>query len=1024
MFKKKPEEALLKAGALQSAIFNSANFSSIATDAKGVIQIFNVGAERMLGYAAGDVVNKITPADISDPREVIIRAEALSRELETPISPGFEALVFKASRGIEDIYELTYIRKDGSRLPAIVSVTALRDADDAIIGYLLIGTDNTARKRAEETLRNAGALQSAIFNSANFSSIATDAKGVIQIFNVGAERMLGYAAGDVVNKITPADISDPQELITHAEALSSELETPIAPGFEALVFKASRGIEDIYELTYIRKDRSRFPAIVSVTALRDADGAIIGYLLIGTDNTVRKHIEAEQAHLAQRLRDHQFYTRSLFESNIDALMTTDAPGIITDVNKQMEALTGCTRDELIGAPFKDFFTDPLRAEAGIKRALSKGKVADYELTVRDRDGKATVVSYSASTFYDRNRKLQGVVASVREITERKQYEKSLREATATAERANSAKSEFLANMSHEIRTPMNAVIGLSYLLGQTELTADQASILAKVNVASKSLLSVINDVLDLSKIEAGELALDCTSFDPRKWLSELAAVMKVQADAKRIAFAVSIPDDLAGVLEGDATRLNQILTNLLSNAIKYTDRGRVELSVRQLAATAASVTLLFVVSDTGIGIAPEVQARLFTPFMQADASITRRFGGTGLGLSIVKHLVGLLGGEVGVASTPGVGSEFSVTVKFARAARETLDLDRPIVLPVSSRQPALAGVRVLAVDDSDINLEVAKRILEQQGACVWLASNGEEAVDRLRAEPAGFDVVLMDVQMPVLDGHAATGRIRVELGLADLPIIALTAGALSSDRPRALAAGMNDFIIKPFDPQRLVQSVRLHARRAKREAAGTASEAAGVAPCRARSWPEIDGIDSAAARLRFGDHLGLFRSLLGRLLDDFSDIALADIGEVPHGSFAGRMHKLKGSAGTLGANSIHRLAGLVEEACIAGDAQELAQLRAQLSIRLRRLREAAAISSDAASSDEESGAEATDLLLGTDEMRNLARMLRLQTQSSIELFNSLAPQLLQRLGPSPYARLRQQVDTLQFAAAAAALEAC
>jgi len=1024
MFKKKPEEALLKAGALQSAIFNSANFSSIATDAKGVIQIFNVGAERMLGYAAGDVVNKITPADISDSREVIIRAEALSRELETPISPGFEALVFKASRGIEDIYELTYIRKDGSRLPAIVSVTALRDADDAIIGYLLIGTDNTARKRAEETLRNAGALQSAIFNSANFSSIATDAKGVIQIFNVGAERMLGYAAGDVVNKITPADISDPQELITHAEALSSELETPIAPGFEALVFKASRGIEDIYELTYIRKDRSRFPAIVSVTALRDADGAIIGYLLIGTDNTVRKHIEAEQAHLAQRLRDHQFYTRSLFESNIDALMTTDAPGIITDVNKQMEALTGCTRDELIGAPFKDFFTDPMRAEAGIKRALSKGKVADYELTVRDRDGKETFVSYSASTFYDRNRKLQGVVACVREITERKQYEKSLREATATAERANSAKSEFLANMSHEIRTPMNAVIGLSYLLGQTELTADQASILAKVNVASKSLLSVINDVLDLSKIEAGELALDCTSFDPRKWLSELAAVMKVQADAKRIAFAVSVPDDLAGVLEGDATRLNQILTNLLSNAIKYTDRGRVELSVRQLAATAASVTLLFVVSDTGIGIAPEVQARLFTPFMQADASITRRFGGTGLGLSIVKHLVGLLGGEVGVASTPGVGSEFSVTVKFARAARETLDLDRPIVLPVSSRQPALAGVRVLAVDDSDINLEVAKRILEQQGACVWLASNGEEAVDRLRAEPAGFDVVLMDVQMPVLDGHAATGRIRVELGLADLPIIALTAGALSSDRPRALAAGMNDFIIKPFDPQRLVQSVRLHARRAKREAAGTASEAAGVAPCRARSWPEIDGIDSAAARLRFGDHLGLFRSLLGRLLDDFSDIALADIGEVPHGSFAGRMHKLKGSAGTLGANSIHRLAGLVEEACIAGDAQELAQLRAQLSIRLRRLREAAAISSDAASSDEESGAEATDLLLGTDEMRNLARMLRLQTQSSIELFNSLAPQLLQRLGPSPYARLRQQVDTLQFAAAAAALEAC
>jgi len=211
-------DALLTIGALQSAIFNSANFSSIATDAQGVIQIFNVGAERMLGYSAAEVMNKITPADISDPEELVARGRALSEELGTPITPGFEALVFKASRGIEDIYELTLIRKDRSRFPAVVSVTALRDAREAIIGYLLIGTDNTARKRAEEALLKAGALQTAIFNSANFSSIATDARGVIQIFNVGAERMLGYDAADVMNKITPADISDPEELIVRAAA--------------------------------------------------------------------------------------------------------------------------------------------------------------------------------------------------------------------------------------------------------------------------------------------------------------------------------------------------------------------------------------------------------------------------------------------------------------------------------------------------------------------------------------------------------------------------------------------------------------------------------------------------------------------------------------------------------------------------------------------------------------------------------------------------------------------------------------
>src|ERR1700712_2260919 len=250
-------------------------------------------------------------------------------------------------------------------------------------------TGSAMPKQAEDVLLKAGALQRAIFTSANFSSIATDANGVIQIFNVGAERMLGFTAAEVTNRVTPADISDPQELIARAKALSVEFATPITPGFEARVFKASRGIEDIYELTYIRKDGSRFPAVVSVTALRDAQDVIIGYLLIGAHNTARQQVEEERRKLDQRLRDQHFYTRSLIESNIDALMTTDPRGIITDVNKQAEALTGCTRDELIGAPFKNYFTDPERAEAGIKLVLAQQKVTNYELTARDRDGKQT-----------------------------------------------------------------------------------------------------------------------------------------------------------------------------------------------------------------------------------------------------------------------------------------------------------------------------------------------------------------------------------------------------------------------------------------------------------------------------------------------------------------------------------------------------------------------------------------------------------------------------------------------------------
>ncbi len=1083
------EEVLLKAGALQSAIFNSANFSSIATDAKGVIQIFNVGAERMLGYLAVEVLNKITPADISDPEEVIARAESLSIEFETTIAPGFEALVFKASRTIEDIYELTYILKDGSRLPAVVSVTALRDVQETIIGYLLIGTDNTARtqieaerrhlieiqeetnkqlqkanvtlreseeklavtlnsigdaviatdalarvtllnplaekltgwtvaeaagrpvdeifniinketrqpatipvmetlahgtilglanhtvliardgsecdiadscapirdrddlvigavlvfrdvtaeyaaqqalrdstaliqtilntvadgvitlhahggivqtvnpaveqmfgytaaelkgqsfsllipeldrdqrngsleyysasdearavglgrevlgrrkdgsifpleiavsemwlggqryftgilrditarKQAEEALAKAGALQNAIFNSANFSSIATDAKGVIQIFNVGAERMLGYTAADVLNIITPADISDPQELITRAQALSLELGTSITPGFEALVFKASRGIEDIYELTYIRKDGSRFPAVVSVTALRDEENAIIGYLLIGTDNTARKEIEAEQQKLSQRLRDHQFYTRSLFESNIDALMTTDPFGIITDVNKQTEALTDCTRDELIGAPLKKYFTDPERAEAGIKLVLSEKKVTNYELTARTRDGRETVVSLNATTFYDRDRILQGVFTAARDVTERKIMDQVLEEKTtelekakAAAENANLAKSDFLSNMSHEIRTPMNAIVGMSHLALKTELTPRQRDYIQKIKVSSRHLLSIINDILDFSKIEEGQLTIEHTEFELEKVLDNVANLIAEKASAKGLELIFDVDKNVPDKLIGDPLRLGQILINYTNNAVTFTDHGEIDIVIRLREQTDEDVLIYCAVRDTGSGLTEEQVGRLFQRFSQADTSTTREFGGTGLGLAISKKLTELMGGEVGVESEPGKGSTFWFTARLGKGLGEQRNL---------TISADLHGKRVLVVDDNESASQVLGEMLHNMSFSVDQAESGKEALSAVeRAEKQGkpYEIVFLDWQMPGMDGNETARQIS-KLPLGHMPhIIMVTAYGREEVIQGAEDAGIENVLIKPVNGSVLFDNV-------------------------------------------------------------------------------------------------------------------------------------------------------------------------------------------------------------------------
>ncbi len=652
----------------------------------------------------------------------------------------------------------------------------------------------------QQPLLKAAALQNAIFNSANFSSIATDADGVIQIFNVGAERMLGYQAAEVVSKLTPADISDAQEVVARARTLSNEMGTAILPGIEALVYKALRGIEDVYELTYICKDGSRFPAIVSVTALRDEQRKVIGYLLIGIDNTARKQVEAEQALLDQRLRDQQYYTRSLIESNIDALMATDPRGIISDVNQQMEALTGHTRDELIGAPFKNYFTDPARAEEAIKRVLREGKVTNYELTARARDGKETVVSYNATTFHDRDRTLRGVFAAARDVTERKQIEHALQEtndeletARTAAEKANLAKSEFLSSMSHELRTPLNAVLGFAQLMASETPPPSpaQKQSIDQILQAGWYLLRLINEILDLALIESGKVTMSQEAVSLAEVLQDCQAMIEPQAQKRGIRMRFPRFEGHFYV-HADRTRVKQVMINLLANAIKYNRDGgsvTVECGMSGENRTRVSVT------DTGAGLAPDQVTQLFQPFNRLGQE-TGAEEGTGIGLIVTKQLVELMGGVIGVASNVGIGTVFWVELTATSAPKlvfgDTARDERTSVVREMASQRTL-----LYVEDNPANLILVEQLIARRSDLKLLtAIDGHLGVQLARTYQP--DVILMDINLPGISGFDALEILRKDPATAHIPVMALSANAVPRDIAKGMEAGFFRYLTKPI----------------------------------------------------------------------------------------------------------------------------------------------------------------------------------------------------------------------------------
>ncbi len=637
---------------------------------------------------------------------------------------------------------------------------------------------------------NTTILTDAIFDNVDHLLIATDTEGVITKFNKAAERLLGYKAEDLVGTMTPALFHLESEVIERAKLFSATLNRNVQPGFKVFVINTDLGLPNEYEWTYVTKSGEHKPVLLSVTALRDHNNDITGYIGVAKDISESKRI-AEDLQMSQnRLNEAQRI------ANIGSWSLSVQSGVLLwsdQIYKIFEIDPKQFQPSYEGFLNSIHPDDVEKVNQAFNASLENKTSYNIEHRLLMKDGHIKYVIERGETIYSDAGEPLLTQGTVQDITELKLVQRSLIEAKEAAENANKSKSRFLANMSHEIRTPLNGIIGFIELLQKEETDPRKKDYLDIIHTSSKSLLVVINDILDLSKIEDGSMKIEPFDFDLKQHLEQLITFFKSISDSKEVELHFEYPKELHTHVHTDSLRLKQILSNLISNAIKFSpENSTITIDLKR-----EGEHLIIAVKDEGIGVSPEAQKRIFNPFEQAEVSTTRHYGGTGLGLSVSKKLIELLDGEIYLESELGKGSTFSFSIKAPEVCSLLKD-------EYDETTPALQG-HILIAEDNKTNQLLLTLLLDEMGLTYTLTEDGKEAFEAFKNCP-DYNLILMDINMPIMNGIEATEHIRKsDCQHKDIPIIALTANVMKEDIDNYLKSGMNAHLSKPIDSHHLAQ---------------------------------------------------------------------------------------------------------------------------------------------------------------------------------------------------------------------------